>query len=70
VDLARWAGLPVAVLAAAGAAALAAVLLGWSRRVEVLDTHANFRIAMGVSAATGIATGLLLISLLAGVIGG
>jgi 1,4-dihydroxy-2-naphthoate octaprenyltransferase len=69
VDLARWAGTPVAVLAAAGTAALATTLLAWSRRVEALDTRANFRIAMGVSTATGVATGLLLLALLAGAIG-
>jgi len=69
VDLARWAGTPVAVLAAVGTAALATTLLAWSRRVEALDTRTNFRIAMGVSTATGVATGLLLLVLLAGAIG-
>jgi 1,4-dihydroxy-2-naphthoate octaprenyltransferase len=69
VDLARWAGTPVAALAATGTLALAGVLIAWSRRVEALDTRANFRIAMGVSTATGVATGLLLLALLAGAIG-
>jgi 1,4-dihydroxy-2-naphthoate octaprenyltransferase len=70
VDLARWAGASVAVLAAVATVALAGALVGWSRRVEALDTRSNFRIAMSVSTVTGVATGLLLLALLAGAIGG
>lgn len=69
VDLARWAGASIAVLAAVATVALAGALVGWSRRVEVLDTRSNFRIAMSVSTVTGVATGLLLLALLAGAIG-
>ncbi len=69
VDLARWAGASIAVLATLATVALAGALVGWSRRVEVLDTRSNFRIAMSVSTVTGVATGLLLLALLAGAIG-
>lgn len=68
-DLARWAGAPIAVLAAVGAVALAGALVAWSRRIEGLSTHANFRIAMSVATATSAATAVLLVALLSGWIG-